>query len=463
MKDRLIGFYKPSAENFKTLWNKATFVLDANVLLNLYRYPQKARNDIIGSLEKLPDRIWLPFYAALEFERNRLLVIADQKRKFIEVRNVVEEAKSSLHSQLENLQLKKRHSSINVDGYLSDFDTLTKAFLDKLDKLAGDQKGIADDDEVRAEIVRLLSGKIGDARFCQDELNEIYKQGESRYDMATPPGYMDNKKNKSNEPDSFQYGGVVYKKKFGDLIIWKEVISYAKASSIKHLVLITDDDKDDWWWTVDSQGRKKIGPRPELVEEIHREGQVDLFYMYNSEQFLQYSKQYLNADVSEETIKQVREVRRVRTDGQSSSTMHHFISSAEDAVMTWLTLRHPTSKVDLNKHAFPDFIVSTNNVPIAGYELEVISDVQNVIYRIREAARHATSDYYNKKYGSIVMIIALESYEELEEAVRIIQRSQNLPELLSLVFGVLETDDKSPGLKFKQVVEFTRLKDLFNT
>src|ERR1039458_8581926 len=99
MKDHMIGFYRPSDDEFKAIWSKATFVLDANVLLNLYRYPTNASHDLLKALAKLSGRLWLPYHAALEYQRNRLNVIAEQKKRFADVRNLIEETTNTLNSQ----------------------------------------------------------------------------------------------------------------------------------------------------------------------------------------------------------------------------------------------------------------------------------------------------------------------------------------------------------------------------
>lgn len=462
MKDSLIGFYRPSDEEFKAIWNKATFVLDANVLLNLYRYPSKARKDLTGALAKLSDRLWLPYQAALEFQRNRLLVIAEQKKKFVDVRNLIEETKVNLHTQIGNLQLKKRHSSIDVEDFLGGFENLTKTFLENLGKLDEAQRNVSDVDEMRAEIDSILSGKIGAATFDQNMLNDIYKQGEVRYGIEMPPGYMDAKKEKTNEPDSFQYGGLIYRRKFGDLILWKQLLAHAKAKTIKYLVLLTDDEKEDWWWSVESQGKKKMGPRPELVEEMKREGQVDFFYMYNSEQFLQYSKQYLQAEVSDESISQVREIRMFRTSARSFEDMQRFVSAAEEAVFEWLTAQHPASKIEINKYGFPDFVVSDETTLPAGYELKVFRDPRQAIFRLREAAYRAYYEVSERRLSSITIIVAMETIEALEEAVRSSQRQKTFPQNVRFLFGLLETDEETSKIVFRPVTEFSREKDLFD-
>src|SRR5205085_2360588 len=100
----------------------------------------------------------------------------------------------------------------------------------------------------------------------------------------------------------YTYGGVIYEKKFGDLILWKQIIAHSKTLGNSSIVFLTDDEKQDWWWTVESQGRKRLGPRPELVDELIREGGSRGFYIYNSVQFLSYAKVHLQAEISQESI-----------------------------------------------------------------------------------------------------------------------------------------------------------------
>lgn len=454
MKNHMIGFYRPSDDEFKGIWDKATFVLDANVLLNLYRYPAKASQELLGALAKLSDRLWLPYHAALEYQRNRLGIIAEQKKRFADVRKLIEDTTTSLTSQFSKLQLKKRHSSIDVEEFLLGLENLTKVFLGKLGNLEENQRNVSDEDQMRNAIDTVLLGKIGPLTFDQNRLNDIYKQGELRYAIEMPPGYMDQNKEKHSKPDSYQYGGLIYKKKFGDLILWQQIIEYAKEKAIKCLVLLTDDEKNDWWWTVDSQGEKRIGPKPELVEEINREGKVDFFYMYNSEQFLQFSKQYLKADVSDESINQVREIRLTSTSRLSFADMQRFAFTAEEAVFEWLQSRYPSSQIMPNRIGFPDFIVCEEHNHKIGFEVKVLRDPRILLMRLRDTAYRA---YYEINEGSLdnfFIVLVMENAEMMEEALKIYHRQKNLPSNVGIIFGILETREEDSRMVFLPVKWF---------
>ena len=49
MRKTFRGFYQPGKKEFQELWNSCLFVLDANVLLNMYRYSEATSDALITS------------------------------------------------------------------------------------------------------------------------------------------------------------------------------------------------------------------------------------------------------------------------------------------------------------------------------------------------------------------------------------------------------------------------------
>ena len=90
--------------------------------------------------------------------------------------------------------------------------------------------------------------------------------------------------------------------KFGDGIVWFQTIDYAKHNK-KPVIFVTGDTKVDWWRRKHG---KTLGPKPELIDEIYTKAGVS-FYMYRVEVFIERAKEFLNVQVSEETIKEVKE------------------------------------------------------------------------------------------------------------------------------------------------------------
>lgn len=317
MRSLFSGFYLPSDEEFKELWNECIFILDANVLLNLYRYPQQARDDLLNVLRKISDRLWIPYQVALEYQENRLQVIAEQIEKFDAVRKVLTTTEEALRRGFEPLQLSRRHPVIRTDSFLKRVANAFNSFKAELAELEKKQPDVYDVDKLRDEIDALVGGNIGSPPVSQKELDKIYEEGQVRYKRKQPPGFLDEGKNGQEEDDSYIYNGLCFKRKYGDLILWYQIIGEAqKREDFKKILFITDDDKEDWWWIVESKGEKTISPRPELVDEIRSKAGVKLFYMYNSERFMEYTEQYLGIKIEKESIAQVRDWARLSSEAE---------------------------------------------------------------------------------------------------------------------------------------------------
>ena len=78
MKSKFFEHYILSdEESVKSIWGDAILVFDTNVLLNLYRYSENSKNDLLKALEYYKDRLWIPFQIGWEYHNNRLSVIID--------------------------------------------------------------------------------------------------------------------------------------------------------------------------------------------------------------------------------------------------------------------------------------------------------------------------------------------------------------------------------------------------
>ncbi len=301
MRSLFSGFYRPDDDAFETLWREATFVLDANVLLNLYRYPRKTRDELIGVFTKLADRLWVPYQAALEYQRNRLTVIAQQKKKFDEVRLEIGSILSKLSSL--NEKLKNRHSLIDLSKLIAALDDPVNSYLEELKVLEKDQLDVFDLDPIRDHISELFADRVGQSpnQLHIDDVNEKLKQ---RYSNNIPPGFEDDNKGEI----TYSYNNLIYRAKAGDLLMWYQIMEFAKEGKLKNILFINDEKKKDWWEKIDSKGDKLIGPRPELISEIREVSGVENFYMYGSLTFVEHASKYLGIGVSNEFIKRIKEV-----------------------------------------------------------------------------------------------------------------------------------------------------------
>ncbi|MHB0925092.1 MAG: PIN-like domain-containing protein, partial [Gallionellaceae bacterium] len=157
MKSLFPQYADVSELDYGKVWKQALFVFDTNVLLNLYRYQSNTRDELLEVLNKLSGSIWIPHHVGLEFQRNRLKVIAEQNSRFNEVRRTIEKAKNSLFSELDKLQLQTRHSLIDPQPLTSGFETLVANYLDKLAELQGTQQKPTATDPLKEKIEAIFA------------------------------------------------------------------------------------------------------------------------------------------------------------------------------------------------------------------------------------------------------------------------------------------------------------------
>ena len=288
MKKTFLAYYKPTVKQIEDMWKNALIVLDANVLLNLYRYSEASSKDLLRILGEISDRLWMPHQAGLEYQRNRFKTIREQSRAYKTVIEALDKVWKNLEKSLEGF---KNHLLINTDEITKEIKEACKKCEKVIEGLRESHPNLQENDTIRAELDRLLDGKIG-LPYDASRLSEIYKEGKTRYENKIPPGYED-EKNKD--------GLHVY----GDLIIWFQMIDKASESK-KSIIFVTDDDKEDWWEKISGE---TLGPRPELIQEMHDKAQTS-FHMYSTLQFMRFADKYLSQKAQPKTIEEIEEIRK---------------------------------------------------------------------------------------------------------------------------------------------------------
>ncbi|MBD8098782.1 DUF4935 domain-containing protein [Pseudomonas fluorescens] len=422
-----------STVNYSETWKSALFVFDTNVLLNLYRYQTNTREELLAVLGELSDRIWLPYHVALEFQRNRLHVIADQSKRFFEIQDVIEKSKSNLSNDIDKLQLHKRHALINPDSLISGFKELTDNFLDDLRKLQESQQKLTSIDPLKQKIEDLFDGKIGASFNNQKEIDELFKTAENRYKLKIPPGYEDSKKDKYSV-DEFAHQGLIYKRKYGDYLVWNQILDHIKNSEIKKIIFITDDGKEDWWKKIELQGPKTIGPRPELVEEAYKFG-AETFLMYKPENFLKFAQDFLRADISEETITEVREISSSNQPSGPIAAHSHIIAS----VMNWIARR--TDQI-YESAGYPD-VIGTLKGERHGFEIKAYATAipkSTLISAISQAGH----GIIRENLASLTIIFVVEDNDEANIIFDRLNEIKFPDDPINIAIGVCGVSDSHP-------------------
>ncbi|MBL3524114.1 DUF4935 domain-containing protein [Serratia plymuthica] len=263
--------YNKDANYYNDLLSNSTYILDTNVLLSLYRYSESTRGYFLDALERVKDKLWMPNQVGNEFFTNRLAIISEQIKSYTAFKKEFEE----LQRKLDN---KKSHPFIRDETS----NTLNSALNEVYSDLRVSQEKyecLINDDIVLSKLLNLYENRVG-TPYSEEEINTLINEGRERYSKQIPPGYMDFAKNGSgkNDENLFGYNRI---RPYGDFIIWRQSIDYAKDKT--NIIIVTDDIKEDWY--VRALG-KTIGPRHELLAEF-KELTGQNLHVYQSDMFLE--------------------------------------------------------------------------------------------------------------------------------------------------------------------------------
>jgi hypothetical protein len=283
MKQLFSHHHKLSADEQEALWSQCVFILDANVLLNIYRYADSTREDLFRVLERLSTRVWVPYQAAKEFYKNRITVIKEQKRKYEDLANKLTTAPAGLRSGDFS---KSAFLDINqIEGMLT-------PAINEATKLIDSWKSKHPDLLYEDPYLERLAGIVNESVGPEPDktlFESACEMAKTRLASRQPPGYKDEKK---PEPE-----------RYGDILLWFEIQDHAKKAQ-RPVVLVTDDEKEDWWQIEDG---KKLGPRPELREEMRRSAGVE-FSIINPARFLDIVGDRLKVEVAPSSVENANEV-----------------------------------------------------------------------------------------------------------------------------------------------------------
>jgi hypothetical protein len=90
---------------------------------------------------------------------------------------------------------------------------------------------------------------------------------------------------------------------YGDLILWFQIIDYAKEKQCP-IIFVTNDVKEDWWHQ-EKDGKSKDTPRHELLYEF-KDKTKQMVWFYTTDQLIYKANQHLKTDISETVIEEVK-------------------------------------------------------------------------------------------------------------------------------------------------------------
>ncbi|MDD2635466.1 MAG: PIN-like domain-containing protein [Bacteroidales bacterium] len=225
--------------------------IDTNIISQLYRLNEDARNDFYSWVDSCKERFHIPNWSVHEYS-NR---VTTQKTK--DYLSELTKAKTYA-KELNNISRFMR-------GYVGDSLLVGSVYEKDKERLFTDVDDIVNRFEIIANAINknLVNHQQAVHKEVLDKLNcytidsdifsimqNLKSEQEFRFNCMLPPGYKDSDKPSNNA---------------GDLIIWKEIIDFCKSeeSNIKKAILVSRDNKPDMVYRPSKQSR---GEKPNVKD-----------------------------------------------------------------------------------------------------------------------------------------------------------------------------------------------------
>lgn len=369
-KDEFYGFYREPFNKENMTTENTIIVFDTNSLLNVFRFTPEASKEYFEIIQSIQDNIYIPYLVALEFHFHKsetLLLneinVTKFKKNFSKNWNKLKsEAAKTLFS---SLSYRNDIDNKELNAYLSDLLNskdlnIENKLVEKISSISENQTNIFN------ALVEIMHSKTGE-RYTQEMITKIEKEGEERYKNEIPPGFND-----ANKKLSRSYNGIKYQQKFGDLIIWKDIISKAKEDRIKNVIFVTSDGKRDSKTDLnykvcvgnDGNGKEKyqiIGPRIELIEEMKNETGADFYLMDELEFIKQFSQEEVSSQVAKSISDTLLDFAKIVSTSLNDSTVKPLVKSPFQSVSSKSSVikrRKVTDVSELLKIVESDFEIS---------------------------------------------------------------------------------------------------------
>ena len=267
-------------------------VLDTNVLLELYRQPANISLDVISALKKIQNNIYVPRQVYDEYLKNYHKTCGDEKKKYKKVTEELSDSLKKLHNDIaKKVGEYRKHNYTDISKLQNNLNEKikdTQNIITEFEKShhAEIQLNInfLQNDKVKEFVDLLLNqGSIGQKiPFSKKIL--LLQEGQVRYDNLIPPGFHDSAKNGEA--------------KYGDLFVWKDIITIAKEKNT-NIIFVCNDTKEDWW---EKNKDTPIDLRQELNEEFKETNPSLSIHFLTLDKFFSYLAEELKLGKSKSAL-----------------------------------------------------------------------------------------------------------------------------------------------------------------
>jgi hypothetical protein len=304
-----------TAERSK-LWKESLIIFDTNVFLDFYSYGTETLDDYFNVLKEAKKRnqLWLPHRVGFEFFERRVGIISRQQNVYDSILKYIEGPSEKISNLTNSSGV---HAHLDYKKISSKYESSVKRLVGEIEKLKKEHPDHLGSDSILEQLEKVYINSLVGEPYTKEQIAELVKEGEDRYAKHIPPGFRDeNKSEDENKPDT--------NRKYGDLIIWKQIIDKAKASK-KSVIFVTNDAKDDW--IQYAKDKRRLGPKPALRKEMLDEAGVD-FDLYSADEFLKAAHEQLGVTLRTGSVEEVEKYRKLENERQVEVSSNFVGSSA---------------------------------------------------------------------------------------------------------------------------------------
>jgi len=390
---------------------KNIIVLDTNYLLDILQLSTELASQYVEAIENIQELIYIPYLVALEFNFGKSGIKKRKQHNIQKYKQSIENTIVQLREDISNVELLKLKGSESEfsEVVVKQLEKFKSGLTQKIDNQIG-QMVTKEEESIYTRLLQVIENRVGE-QYTQEWINEVEKEGEERYKNKIPPGFSD--VGKSENEVSRKYSGIKYQRKYGDLIIWKDIIKYVKASNStgKKVIYVTNDGqslrKKDLLYRVETL---TVGPHINLMNELYNESKKELYVLSNIH-FIQ-----LVSNLSEDQARQlestVGEERRFRfkaNKNQISEIMEQIARQNKN---------EGREAIGLDKDNF------------LWIKKDILNELNERDKKQYEFDNHTLREIYkDEKQRNLKKIIEEKNYQMLKDRILMQEENRNLPDI----------------------------------
>lgn len=244
--------------------------IDTNIIYEIYKIDKNARNELIDWFLQIQTRLKIPNWVVHEYNKHTY-------------------NHDLFDSKVQDSRAKMAEDGLNnfskyIGQYVSSAKIRGTAYTEKADLIKDFEKHAAVikkilksfkklDQNEKSDTNKVIYNLISKCKMDSDLVGIMLKatqDGPIRLDSDMPPGYKDKGKEEN---------------KYGDLVVWYEILDYCKTTDVKKAIFITQENKNDLTYSINGTKTKLV--KPSMLHEFFRATGDNQFYIINLLQLAQ--------------------------------------------------------------------------------------------------------------------------------------------------------------------------------